>query len=213
MSSTVIIVKILYDKRELETLAGRVTLGVLVLQDIATILFLAVQPNLKTPSAGVMVVAVWPCHPAAGGGVSGKPVRPAARFQVHRAPAGTGAGRRAGLVFRAGGLCGSSQALLGDGRAHRGRDDLHVSLHARCRGESHEPPRFFCDAVFRRPRHDHSGADGGLHFVDVFPLPGACRQPARHGFPRVVFNAAGLSRQPAAGDQSVPDERTLARAA
>src|ERR1017187_5980111 len=59
MSSTVIIVKILYDKRELETLAGRITLGVLVLQDIATILFLAVRPNLKNPSAGVMVVAVW----------------------------------------------------------------------------------------------------------------------------------------------------------
>ena len=59
MSSTVIIVKILYDKRELETLAGRVTLGVLVLQDIATILFLAVQPNLKHPSAGVLLVAVW----------------------------------------------------------------------------------------------------------------------------------------------------------
>ncbi len=59
MSSTVIIVKILYDKRELETLAGRVTLGVLVLQDIATILFLAVQPNLKNPSAGVMLFAVW----------------------------------------------------------------------------------------------------------------------------------------------------------
>jgi Kef-type K+ transport system membrane component KefB len=58
MSSTVIIVKILYDKRELETLAGRVTLGVLVLQDIATILFLAVQPNLKNPSAGIMLVAV-----------------------------------------------------------------------------------------------------------------------------------------------------------
>src|ERR1035438_4186336 len=58
MSSTVIIVKILYDKRELETLAGRVTLGVLVLQDIATILFLAVQPNLKNPSASVMLVAV-----------------------------------------------------------------------------------------------------------------------------------------------------------
>ena len=58
MSSTVIIVKILYDKRELETLVGRVTLGVLVLQDIATILFLAVQPNLKNPSAGVMLVAV-----------------------------------------------------------------------------------------------------------------------------------------------------------
>ncbi len=58
MSSTVIIVKILYDKRELETLAGRVTLGVLVLQDVATILFLAIQPNLKNPSVNVMLLAV-----------------------------------------------------------------------------------------------------------------------------------------------------------
>ena len=58
ISSTIIIVKILYDKRELETLAGRVTLGVLVLQDVATILFLAVQPNLKHPAAGVMFQAV-----------------------------------------------------------------------------------------------------------------------------------------------------------
>ena len=58
MSSTVIIVKILYDKRELETLVGRVTLGVLVLQDIATILFLAIQPDLKNPEISVMLVAV-----------------------------------------------------------------------------------------------------------------------------------------------------------
>ena len=58
MSSTVIIVKILYDKRELETLAGRVTLGVLVLQDIATILFLAIQPNLKNPAAGLLALAL-----------------------------------------------------------------------------------------------------------------------------------------------------------
>ena len=35
MSSTVIIVKILHDKHELETLAGRITLGILVLQDFA----------------------------------------------------------------------------------------------------------------------------------------------------------------------------------
>ncbi|MBC8095064.1 MAG: cation:proton antiporter, partial [Akkermansiaceae bacterium] len=42
MSSTIIIVKILYDKHELETLAGRITLGVLVLQDLVTIMFLAV---------------------------------------------------------------------------------------------------------------------------------------------------------------------------
>jgi len=58
MSSTVIIVKILYDKRELETLSGRITLGVLVLQDLATILFLAVQPNLKNPAVGVFALAL-----------------------------------------------------------------------------------------------------------------------------------------------------------
>jgi Kef-type K+ transport system membrane component KefB len=44
MSSTVTIVKVLHDKRELETLAGRITIGLMVLQDLATILFLAVQP-------------------------------------------------------------------------------------------------------------------------------------------------------------------------
>ncbi len=58
MSSTVIIVKILYDKRELETLVGRITLGVLVLQDIATILFLAVQPTLKNPAVGPLTHAL-----------------------------------------------------------------------------------------------------------------------------------------------------------
>lgn len=57
MSSTVIIVKILYDKHELETLAGRITLGILVLQDLATILFLALQPNLKHPTVGVLALA------------------------------------------------------------------------------------------------------------------------------------------------------------
>jgi len=46
LSSTVIIVKVLYDKRELDTLPGRITLGILVLQDLFAILFLAVQPSL-----------------------------------------------------------------------------------------------------------------------------------------------------------------------
>ncbi len=58
MSSTVIIVKILYDKRELETLAGRITLGVLVLQDVFVILFLAIQPNLKNPAITPLVLAL-----------------------------------------------------------------------------------------------------------------------------------------------------------
>lgn len=47
LSSTVIIVKVLYDKRELDTLPGRVTLGLLVLQDLFVILFLAIQKSLN----------------------------------------------------------------------------------------------------------------------------------------------------------------------
>ncbi len=58
MSSTVIIVKILYDKREIETLPGRITLGVLVLQDVFVILFLAFQPNLKNPAFGPLAHAL-----------------------------------------------------------------------------------------------------------------------------------------------------------
>jgi len=58
MSSTVIIVKVLYDKRELDTLPGRVTLGVLVIQDLFAILFLAVQPNLNQMEASVLLMSL-----------------------------------------------------------------------------------------------------------------------------------------------------------
>lgn len=57
MSSTVIIIKLLHDKRELETLPGRITVGIMVLQDLATILFLAIQPNLKNPSLAPLALA------------------------------------------------------------------------------------------------------------------------------------------------------------
>jgi Kef-type K+ transport system membrane component KefB len=53
LSSTVIIVKMLYDKHELDTLPGRITLGILVLQDLFVILFLAIQPNLNNLHLGV----------------------------------------------------------------------------------------------------------------------------------------------------------------
>lgn len=58
MSSTVIIVKVLYEKRELDTLPGRVTLGVLVLQDLFAILFLAVQPNLNQLAVSVLLMSL-----------------------------------------------------------------------------------------------------------------------------------------------------------
>lgn len=55
LSSTVIIVKLLYEKHELDTLQGRLTLGVLVLQDLVAILFLAIQPNLTNPGPAVLL--------------------------------------------------------------------------------------------------------------------------------------------------------------
>ena len=59
LSSTVISVKILYDKRELDTLAGRVTLGILVLQDLFAVLFLSLQPNLKEPQVGLLFQSLF----------------------------------------------------------------------------------------------------------------------------------------------------------
>ena len=58
LSSTVIIVKVLYEKRELDTLPGRITLGVLVLQDIFAILFLSVQPSLDNLQVSVILISI-----------------------------------------------------------------------------------------------------------------------------------------------------------
>ena len=55
LSSTLIVVKLLYDKFELTTLPGRITLGVLVCQDIWAIVFLALQPNLHDPRIGTLL--------------------------------------------------------------------------------------------------------------------------------------------------------------
>jgi Kef-type K+ transport system membrane component KefB len=55
LSSTLIVVKLLYDKFELTTLPGRITLGVLVCQDIWAIAFLALQPNLYNPQLGTLL--------------------------------------------------------------------------------------------------------------------------------------------------------------
>lgn len=46
LSSTLIVVKLLADKFEMGTFGGRVTLGILIFQDLWAIAFLALQPNL-----------------------------------------------------------------------------------------------------------------------------------------------------------------------
>lgn len=58
LSSTMIVVKLLYDKFELDTLPGRITLGILVIQDIWAILFLALQPNLTNPAVAPLLLSL-----------------------------------------------------------------------------------------------------------------------------------------------------------
>ncbi len=49
LSSTLVVVKLLNDRMELDTLPGRITLGVLVIQDLWAVAMLAVQPNVSNP--------------------------------------------------------------------------------------------------------------------------------------------------------------------
>ena len=58
LASTMIVVKLLYDRFELDTTAGRVMLGILVFQDIWAILFLALQPNLRSPAVSILLLSL-----------------------------------------------------------------------------------------------------------------------------------------------------------
>lgn len=58
LSSTAIVVKLLYDKFELDTLAGRLSLGILIIQDIWAILILAFQPNFANPQFSLLGLAI-----------------------------------------------------------------------------------------------------------------------------------------------------------
>jgi Kef-type K+ transport system membrane component KefB len=59
MSSTLVVVKILNDKFELDTLPGRITLGVLVIQDLWAVAMLAVQPNILNPDLVPLLGSLW----------------------------------------------------------------------------------------------------------------------------------------------------------
>ena len=56
LSSTAVVVKLLYSKNELDTLSGRLTIGILIFQDIWAIIFLGVQPNLQSPQLGAIAL-------------------------------------------------------------------------------------------------------------------------------------------------------------
>ena len=59
LSSTLVVVKILNDKFELDTLPGRITLGVLVIQDVWAVAMLAVQPNILNPNLLPLLGSLW----------------------------------------------------------------------------------------------------------------------------------------------------------
>ncbi len=58
LSSTLIVVKLLADKFETTTAAGRLTIGILVFQDLWAIAFMALQPNLLSPQLGSILRSV-----------------------------------------------------------------------------------------------------------------------------------------------------------
>ena len=59
LSSTLIVVKLLADKFETTTVAGRLTIGILVFQDLWAIAFMAFQPNLLSPQIGSIARSVF----------------------------------------------------------------------------------------------------------------------------------------------------------
>jgi Kef-type K+ transport system membrane component KefB len=59
LSSTLVVVKLLYDKFELDTLPGRITLGVLVIQDLWAVAMIAVQPNVESPNLLPLAFSLW----------------------------------------------------------------------------------------------------------------------------------------------------------
>jgi Kef-type K+ transport system membrane component KefB/voltage-gated potassium channel Kch len=58
LSSTLIVVKVLSDRMELGTLTSRISLGILVLQDIWAITFLAIQPRLTHLNPGAIAISI-----------------------------------------------------------------------------------------------------------------------------------------------------------
>ncbi len=58
ISSTAIVIKILYDKGELDTIAGRITLGILIVQDVWAILILAFLPTFSNPDIVSVLVSL-----------------------------------------------------------------------------------------------------------------------------------------------------------
>jgi Kef-type K+ transport system membrane component KefB len=58
-SSTMVVIKILSDKRELDTLHGRIVIGFLIMEDILAIVAISVLSSLNQLNIGLLVISLW----------------------------------------------------------------------------------------------------------------------------------------------------------
>ena len=210
LSSTVIIVKVLYEKRELDTLPGRITLGVLVLQDIFAILFLAVQPSLDNLQVSVILLSIGRVGVlVATALVLSRYVLPRLFHQIARRPELILLGalawcfligeiaerlhlsREMGSLVAGVSLSTFPYALDVTAKVTTLRD-FFITLFFVALGMTIPIPGLLGD----RARADDRGVHGG--------------QPRRDDVRPALSDEAGPARQPAAGDQSGADQRILA---
>ena len=152
-SSTMIVVKLLSDKSELDTVDGRLTLGILLMQDVLAIVVLAIQPNLDDPSV-VPIVDLGALRLRAGGRrAAGLAVRAAGAVPVRRQEPGD-RDDLGDLLVPGRRLHGDAGRLLDrDGRADRRRDALGVPVQPGRRRQDPQPARLLRHPLLRRAGH------------------------------------------------------------
>jgi hypothetical protein len=197
LSSTVIIVKVLYDKQELDTLPGRVTLGVLVLQDLLVIVFLAVLPSLDNLRASALLLSF------ARVGVLVATALTVSRFLLP--PLFRSVARLPELVLSDGGTRRAAATLTGNGCVDRGRITIHLSLRARRDGKGHQPQRLFRDVVFRWSGHVHSCPKRDPYWMGLVVRDLHGRKPPGHDLCAALFAEARTARKLASSHKSEPD--------
>ena len=209
LSSTVIIVKVLYDKQELDTLPGRVTLGVLVLQDLLVILFLAVLPSLDNLRATALLLSF------ARVGILVATALTVSRFllpplfrSVARLPELVLVGALA-WCFLMGDLAARLQLSREMGALIAGVSLSTFPVRARRDGKSHQPQRLFRDVVLRRSGHVHPRPKRNPYWMGLVVRALHGGKPCRHDLCAALFARARTARKPATSHKSEPDQRVL----
>ena len=212
LSSTVIIVKVLYDKQELDTLPGRVTLGVLVLQDLFVILFLAVLPSLDNLRASALLLSF------ARAGVLVATALTVSRFllpplfrSVARLPELVLVGALA-WCFLMGDLAARLQLSREMGALIAGvsLSTFPYALDVTAKVTS---LRDFRDVVLRWSGHVHPRAKRSPDWMGLVVRALCGGKPPHHDLCAALFAQARTARKLASSHKSEPDQRVFSRRA